>query len=77
MTLEDYGRSKRHYFRCSLRAQDSARSDQIFTDLENMMKKEGATAQTFKLETQGEAATITFLETLGCSYVEKVLLLLQ
>jgi hypothetical protein len=30
-----------------------------------------------KLETEGEAATIEFLEILGCSDVEKVLLLLE
>jgi hypothetical protein len=30
-----------------------------------------------KLETEGEAATAEFLETLGCSDVEKVLLLLK
>ena len=30
-----------------------------------------------KLETEGEAATIDFLESLGCSDVERVLLLLE
>jgi hypothetical protein len=57
----------------------------MFTDLEAMMKKQGATAktinavmgraykETLKLETEGEAATADFLETLGCSDVERVL----
>jgi hypothetical protein len=33
--------------------------------------------ETFKLETEGEEATVSFLESLGCSDVEKVLLLLE
>jgi hypothetical protein len=43
-----------------------------FKDLED----EGAYKETFKLETEGKEATISFLDSLGCSDVERVLLLL-
>jgi len=54
----------------------------MFTDLENMMKSRArqrkcrhieAYKETFKLETEGEAATADFLESLGCSDVGKVM----
>jgi hypothetical protein len=60
-----------------------------FKDLEDLMKKqgrqrkpstpscEGAYKETLKLETEGEEATADFLESLGCSDVERVLLLLK
>jgi len=56
-----------------------------FKDLEDLMKKqgrqrkpstpscEGAYKETFKLETEGEEAIVSFLESVGCSNIEKVM----